>query len=212
MGFLSRDNWIRNGSSRIIESKINCFADSTGTSYIEGISHGETPGGLMIVQHSKFDIPPIERPKDRIVKMLVNCQGVFDDEPGNGAIGAGVKRLNEVRLCGASPSSNLGYNKTHSNYLLVLELNSMYGFRAWLDNLPSLSNAAAILILIGSNCFDIFTHLKGAVRELGKPILVALATKENVERLEQETEKGKFLFYANEFEKDCPQGFLAKIS
>jgi hypothetical protein len=59
----------------------------------------------------------------------------------------------------------------------------------------------------------VFTHLKGAVRELGKPIIVVsrLGSWEKEER-EEFKKGGRFLIYANEFAKGRPEGFVGKIS
>ena len=84
----------------------------------------------------------------------------------------------------------------------------------WLDNLPSLSNAAAIVINTSSRGEEVFTHLKGAVRELNIPIIAIGRSGGAWEAWERrDFEKGgKFLIYTNEFAPVRPEGFVARIS
>jgi len=203
--------FLQNNSIYMPEARISGLVGDAGASYIEGISHGKDAESLMIVQYSKFSIPKMERPRDHIVKMVIRVphEAMTEDS----VIGCGVRRTTETRFCDA-PAENVDYNKSHKGYLLVMNLRRTTEFKGWLDNLASFSNAAAIIINSQSRGEEVFTHLKGAVRELNIPIIAIARFGMAWEMWEGKAlaKGGKFLIYVNEFAPGRPEGFVAKIS
>jgi len=118
--------WLQSDRADMPGAKLSSLVSDAGTSYLEGIVHGNDAERLIIVQYSKFNIPKMERPKDHIVKMVINVPHKIMTE--DSVIGCGVRRTTETRMCD-TPAENIEYNKSHKGYLLVMNLHRTTEFK-----------------------------------------------------------------------------------
>ena len=155
-----------------------------------------------IVQSAPFNIPKLEKkPPSAVLRPLIHTSNV---------VGTKIAATDKIRFANSNQmeDEDVAFNKDNENYLLVLKTEYARQFqRNWA--LPAYSNAAAIVFDIDAMKNPLFTHLGGAARELGIPILAGKLNQDAMEHFKNQVENVKALVYADEFIPGGPVGFVS---
>ncbi len=188
-----------NAIRRDIDSKINSLIGLTGQRYLEIVSNGADDFNWMVVQSAPIEIVNAEKPDYEKKSILMSTEHV---------IGTNIVKADKIRFKkqGFHPSNeDWEYNKYNRNYLLVVEIPTAGGFRnEW--QLQHISNAAAILLVVGGVRQTFFSHLGGYYRELGIPVLAGNIAFNQFRKLAGDNGEHKFVVHVDEF---APEGFVA---
>ena len=185
-----------------LSSRIGDLVKETGPRYLEIALAVDSCHEGAIVQSAPFNIPKLEmEPPSAVLRPLIHTSNV---------IGTKIAATDKIRFAhaGQMEDEDVAFNKDNENYLLVLKTEYARQFqRNWA--LPAYSNAAAIVLNIDAMKNPLFTHLGGAARELGIPILAGRLNQGVMEHFKNQVENVKALVYADEFIPFGPIGFVS---